>query len=163
MFSEKVLGFSKEIDAIRSEGLYAFLWHHSKLAQFSRYSLMNFTFFGCLVRGLPLPLGFLNGALFLLCPASEIQTRSKNSKSFRERLIRKKEGAGIALWPTKRPSHSFMQLSYKILFEQNAARLLRIVIHFYIIQHMTNIYHKYDKYRFYSPLYLLFSMQILIV
>lgn len=48
---------------------------------FFEYSLINFTFFGCLVRGLPLPLGFLNGALFLLGPASgKIQIRSKRSR-----------------------------------------------------------------------------------
>lgn len=41
----------------------------------SGYSLMNFTFFGCLVRGFPLPLGFLKGALPLLSPASKIENR----------------------------------------------------------------------------------------
>lgn len=67
---------------------------------------MNFTFFGCLVRGLPLPLGFLNGALFRLGPASEIQTRSKHSKRFRRGEINEGGGKGsqelCALWPTER-------------------------------------------------------------
>lgn len=58
---------------------------------------MNFTFFGCLVRGLPLPLGFLKGALFLLGPASKIQTRSKHSRFLREFAGGKREGeAGLA-------------------------------------------------------------------
>lgn len=35
------------------------------------YLLINFTFFGCLVRA-PFPVGFLKGALPFLCPASKI-------------------------------------------------------------------------------------------
>lgn len=73
---------SKAIDTIRPRLKYV-PRRILKLAQLFGYSLMNFTFFGCLVRGLPLPLDFLNGALFRLCPASEIQTRSKHSKRFR--------------------------------------------------------------------------------